>query len=97
MPTPVRVGRFVIRATRERGVGAPSSRSLATASHEALLRLARRTDRFGERRCRSDQPQSNTPESRSDAGTGSRSEDGLARNDDGVPEMARGPQSDTSA
>jgi hypothetical protein len=31
----VGVGRFVIRATRERGVGVPSSRSLATASREA--------------------------------------------------------------
>ncbi len=29
-------GRFVIRATHERGVGVPSSRSLSTASHEAL-------------------------------------------------------------
>src|SRR5882757_10298754 len=35
LPTPVGVGRFVIRATRERGVGVPSSRSLATASREA--------------------------------------------------------------
>ena len=34
-PTPVGVGRFVIRATRERGVGVPPSRSLATASREA--------------------------------------------------------------
>src|SRR5208283_5957586 len=34
-PAPVGVGRFVIRATRERGVGVPSSRSLATASREA--------------------------------------------------------------
>src|SRR5271168_5481933 len=32
---PVGVGRFVIRATHERGVGVPSSRSLATASREA--------------------------------------------------------------
>jgi hypothetical protein len=31
----VGVGRFVIRASRERGVGVPSSRSLATASREA--------------------------------------------------------------
>jgi hypothetical protein len=31
LPRPVGVGRFVIRATRERGVGVPSSRSLATA------------------------------------------------------------------
>jgi len=35
LPAPDGVGRFVIRATRERGVGVPSSRSLATASHEA--------------------------------------------------------------
>ena len=35
MPAPDGVGRFVIRATRERGVGVPSSRSLATASREA--------------------------------------------------------------
>src|ERR1700757_3505322 len=35
LPSPVGVGRFVIRATHERGVGAPSSRSLATASREA--------------------------------------------------------------
>jgi hypothetical protein len=32
-------GRFVIRATRERGVGVPSSRSLATTTREALLIL----------------------------------------------------------
>ena len=37
MPAPDGVGRFVIRATRERGVGVPSSRSLATASREATL------------------------------------------------------------
>jgi hypothetical protein len=30
LPAPVGVGRFVIRATRERGVGVPSSRSFAT-------------------------------------------------------------------
>jgi hypothetical protein len=35
-PRPVGAGRFVIRATQERGVGAPSSRSLATASHEVV-------------------------------------------------------------
>ena len=29
------VGRFLIRATHERGVGVPPSRSLATVSHEA--------------------------------------------------------------
>ena len=49
MPTRVRVDRFVIRATRERGVGAPSSRSLSTASHEATRRLYLRTDRFDAR------------------------------------------------
>jgi predicted Zn-dependent protease with MMP-like domain len=32
---PIGVDRFVIRATRERGVGVPSSRSLATTSREA--------------------------------------------------------------
>jgi predicted Zn-dependent protease with MMP-like domain len=32
---PIGVDRFVIRATRERGVGVPSSRSLATATREA--------------------------------------------------------------
>ena len=36
MPAPVGAGRFVIRATHERGVGVPSSRSLATASREAI-------------------------------------------------------------
>src|SRR5271166_791313 len=35
LPTPVGARRFVIRATHERGVGVPSSRSLATASREA--------------------------------------------------------------
>jgi hypothetical protein len=35
LPAPVGARRFVIRATHERGVGAPSSRSLATASREA--------------------------------------------------------------
>ena len=35
LPTPVGASRFVIRATHERGVGAPSSRSLSTASREA--------------------------------------------------------------
>jgi hypothetical protein len=34
-------GRFVIRATRERGVGVPPSRSLATASREASSVYAR--------------------------------------------------------
>ena len=34
-PAPVGVGRFVIRATHERGVGVPSSRSLPTATREA--------------------------------------------------------------
>ena len=41
MPGPVGVGRFVIRATRERGVGVPSSRSLATASREASVTIRR--------------------------------------------------------
>ena len=36
LPALVSVSRFVIRATRERGVGVPSSRSLATASREAI-------------------------------------------------------------
>src|ERR1700752_1005508 len=36
---PVGVGRFVIRATHERGVGVPSSRSLATATREAVFSL----------------------------------------------------------
>jgi hypothetical protein len=35
LPTTIDAGRFVIRATHERGVGVPSSRSLATTSHEA--------------------------------------------------------------
>src|SRR6185312_13880521 len=35
LPTPVGASRFVIRATHERGVGVPSSRSLATATREA--------------------------------------------------------------
>lgn len=34
--TRVGCGRFVTRATRERGVGVPSSRGLAKASREAL-------------------------------------------------------------
>ena len=49
MPIPVGIGRFVIRATHERGVGAPSSRSLSTATHEAAPvyrgRLTRRRRR----------------------------------------------------
>jgi len=36
LPAPVGARRFVIRATHERGVGVPSSRSLATASREAI-------------------------------------------------------------
>ena len=44
LPTPVGAGRFVIRATHERGVGLPSSRSLATASHEATATLCGATD-----------------------------------------------------
>src|SRR4051794_6347315 len=39
--TPAGVRRFVIRATHERGVGVPSSRSLSTASHEASSVYAR--------------------------------------------------------
>ncbi len=35
LPAPVGAGRVVIRATHERGVGVPPSRSLATASHDA--------------------------------------------------------------
>jgi hypothetical protein len=35
LPTPVGARRFLIRATHERGVGVPSSRSLATATREA--------------------------------------------------------------
>src|SRR5690349_12768370 len=37
LPAPVDADRFVIRATHERGVGVPSSRSLATATREASL------------------------------------------------------------
>src|SRR6476659_5211313 len=36
LPAPVGASRFVIRATHERGVGVPPSRSLATASREAV-------------------------------------------------------------
>jgi hypothetical protein len=35
LPTPVGASRFPTRATRERGVGVPSSRSLATTTREA--------------------------------------------------------------
>jgi hypothetical protein len=35
LSAPVGANRFVIRATHERGVGVPSSRSLSTASREA--------------------------------------------------------------
>jgi hypothetical protein len=35
LPTPVGADRFVIRATHERGVGVPSSRSFSTATREA--------------------------------------------------------------
>jgi len=35
LPAPFGARRFVIRATHERGVGAPSSRSFATATREA--------------------------------------------------------------
>src|ERR1700752_4655411 len=41
LPTPVGASRFVIRATHERGVGVPPSRSLATATREATLILTR--------------------------------------------------------
>ena len=41
LPAPVGVRRFVIRATHERGVGVPSSRSLATVSREAPASLRR--------------------------------------------------------
>ena len=43
---PVGVGRFVIRATHERGVGALSSRSLSAASREARSILQRTTTTF---------------------------------------------------
>jgi len=43
LPMPNDVGRFVIRATRERGVGVPPSRSFATASHEASYGLSKAT------------------------------------------------------
>ena len=39
LPAPVGADRFVIRATHERGVGVPSSRSLATATREAVFSL----------------------------------------------------------
>lgn len=45
MPTPVGASRFVIRATHERGVGAPSSRSLRKASREADLKVTRVSDK----------------------------------------------------
>ena len=40
LAAPVGDRRFVIRATHERGVGVPSSRSLATATHEATFDLS---------------------------------------------------------
>jgi hypothetical protein len=46
-PAPAGVGRFVIRATRERGVGVPSSLSVATASREAPSSLVVASFRFG--------------------------------------------------
>jgi len=49
LPAPIGSGRFVIRATHERGVGAPSSRSLATASHEALQAYGRQATNVGPR------------------------------------------------
>ena len=42
--TPAGVRRFVVRATHERGVGVPPSRSLSTASREASERLSKATD-----------------------------------------------------
>jgi hypothetical protein len=51
MPAPVGASRFVIRATHERGVGVPPSRSLSTASHEALFSLCRAARDLG--RCAS--------------------------------------------
>ena len=44
LPAPDGVGRFVIRATHEPGVGVPSSRSLATAAREASESLSEATD-----------------------------------------------------
>src|SRR3954453_7131844 len=41
LPAPAGADRFVIRATHERGVGVPSSRSLATASREAETSVVR--------------------------------------------------------
>jgi len=41
--TPAAVRRLVIRATHERGLGVPPSRSLATASHEASESLSEAT------------------------------------------------------
>jgi hypothetical protein len=46
-PAPVGVDRFVVRATHDREFGAPSSRSLATASHEVDIKVSRTTDKFG--------------------------------------------------
>ena len=39
--TPAGVRRFVVRATHERGVGVPPSRSLSTASREASESLSK--------------------------------------------------------
>jgi hypothetical protein len=48
LPAPVSVGRFVIRATqRAWGVGVPSSRSLATATRESNVILARQRPGHG--------------------------------------------------
>src|SRR5690625_4261868 len=44
LPVPVGTGRFVIRATHERGVGAPPSRSLSTATHEAAPTVSTASD-----------------------------------------------------
>jgi len=42
LPAPVVSGRFVIRATHERGVGVPPSRSLSAASRKATCRVSGR-------------------------------------------------------
>lgn len=44
LPTPVGGSRFVIRATHERGVGVPSSRSFVIATHEATSACPERVD-----------------------------------------------------
>src|SRR4029077_17389160 len=49
LPTPIGASRFVIRATRERGVGVPPSRSLVTASREAIHHTTAATPTPGHR------------------------------------------------